>query len=101
MPLTYRHHHAVLPRDNALSSFSYCRLASPDAYDRHSVRSDVFLTPEQQAVVDTDVRGGQILKVIAFAGTGKTTSLRAWAEKRPYLRILYIAVSLIKGGGSP
>ena len=56
-------------------------------------KSEACLTPEQQAVVETNVRAGEILKVVAFAGTGKTTCLREWAARRPHLRILYAAVS--------
>ena len=36
---------------------------------------------------------GYLLKAVAFAGTGKTLCLRAWAQLRPYPRILYITVS--------
>ncbi|CAM9169915.1 unnamed protein product, partial [Sphacelaria rigidula] len=49
------------------------------------------LTPEQRAVVNSEVGPSQILKILASAGTGKTFCLRAWAQSRPHLRILYIA----------
>lgn len=49
------------------------------------------LTQEQQAIVDLELAPGQILKVIAFAGTGKTSTLVAYAQARPHLRFLYIA----------
>lgn len=41
----------------------------------------------------TDVKAGEVLTVLAFAGTGKTTCLRAYAQARPYLSILYLTVS--------
>jgi ABC-type phosphonate transport system ATPase subunit len=31
------------------------------------------LTQEQQEIVDCDLKPGEILKIVAFAGTGKTT----------------------------
>ncbi|MCX8016359.1 MAG: UvrD-helicase domain-containing protein [Rhodocyclaceae bacterium] len=46
------------------------------------------LTEEQQAVVQAD---GAIVAVNAFAGAGKTTTLKAFAEARPNQRILYLA----------
>lgn len=45
-------------------------------------------TPEQSAVVN--YKGGKLV-VIAFAGTGKTTTLIKYALANPTLRILYIA----------
>lgn len=48
-------------------------------------------TAEQQQIIDTDPVPGQILKILAFAGTGKTTTLVAYARKRPGLRFLYLA----------
>lgn len=53
-----------------------------------------MLTPEQRAVVETELQAGESLKVVAYAGTGKTLSLKMWAYVRPHLRILYLAVSL-------
>lgn len=49
------------------------------------------LTREQQAVAACNLAPGQVLKVMAFAGTGKTTTLKAFAEARPHLRFLYLA----------
>jgi len=48
-------------------------------------------TSEQQQIIDTDPVPGRILKILAFAGTGKTTTLVSYAAKRPGLRFLYIA----------
>ncbi len=51
------------------------------------------LTDEQEAVVDA-VLQGQDLKVQAFAGSGKTTTLlavaRAYLERHPGARVLYV-----------
>jgi F-box protein 18 (helicase) len=49
------------------------------------------LTPEQEAVVARDLTPGEVLKVIAFAGTGKTTTLVRYAAARPHMRFLYVA----------
>jgi F-box protein, helicase, 18 len=49
------------------------------------------LTEEQKQIVACDIGLGDILKVTALAGTGKTTTLVAYAEARPQLRFLYVA----------
>jgi F-box protein 18 (helicase) len=51
----------------------------------------IHLTEEQQAIVACDLEPGQTLKIMAFAGTGKTSTLIAYAQARPQLRFLYIA----------
>lgn len=45
-------------------------------------------TPEQEAIIGSKAA---VLKVAAFAGTGKTTTLRGFAEANPGQRILYVA----------
>ncbi|CAM9971552.1 unnamed protein product, partial [Laminaria digitata] len=52
------------------------------------------LTAEQRAIVLSDVKAGEVLTVLAFAGTGKTTCLRAYAQARPHLRILYLTFNV-------
>ncbi|WDP89361.1 MAG: ATP-dependent helicase [Desulfobacter sp.] len=49
------------------------------------------LTQEQRAIADCDLAPGETLKIMAFAGTGKTTTLEAYTRKRPDLRFLYVA----------
>lgn len=49
------------------------------------------LTEEQKQIVARDIGPGDILKVTALAGTGKTTTLVAYAQARPRLRFLYVA----------
>ena len=46
------------------------------------------LTEEQQVVVHSR---SEALKVVAFAGAGKTSTLRAYAQARPERRMLYLA----------
>lgn len=49
------------------------------------------LTEEQKEIVACDVGPGDIFKVTAMAGTGKTTTLVAYAQARPRVRFLYVA----------
>jgi F-box protein 18 (helicase) len=49
------------------------------------------LTEEQQQIVACNIGSGEILKVTALAGTGKTTTLVAYTRERPHLRFLYVA----------
>jgi F-box protein 18 (helicase) len=51
----------------------------------------IQLTEEQQTIVACDLKPGQTLKIIAFAGTGKTATLVAYARARPRMRFLYLA----------
>jgi F-box protein 18 (helicase) len=52
----------------------------------------VLLTDEQQGVVDS---AASELVVNAYAGTGKTTTLRAYAAARPQQRMLYLAFNKV------
>ncbi|XP_063304357.1 F-box DNA helicase 1 [Pelobates fuscus] len=47
------------------------------------------LTDEQQQIINHDIAPGQVMKIVAFAGTGKTSTLIEYAKKRPTLRFLY------------
>jgi F-box protein, helicase, 18 len=53
------------------------------------------LTDEQRDVAETNLSPGDLLLVQAFAGTGKTTTLRAMANKmyaqNPHKKVLYVA----------
>ncbi len=48
-------------------------------------------TEEQQEIIACDLAPGQTLKIMAFAGTGKTSSLVAYTQARPGMRFLYVA----------
>jgi hypothetical protein len=48
------------------------------------------LTVEQQQVVNTDIARGELMKVRAYAGTGKTRSLVEYARIRPGTKFLYV-----------
>ncbi|KAM6984740.1 F-box DNA helicase 1 [Aplochiton taeniatus] len=49
------------------------------------------VTHEQQQILNHDVQRDHVVKIMAFAGTGKTTTLVSYAQKRPHLRFLYVA----------
>lgn len=46
------------------------------------------LTPEQAKIAQAN---GRTVRVTAYAGTGKTSSLVAWAQAHPAMRTLYLA----------
>jgi F-box protein 18 (helicase) len=47
-------------------------------------------TKQQQAIIDSRIELGQILKIEAGAGTGKTETLIGFSKARPQSRILYL-----------
>ncbi|NXH09541.1 FBH1 helicase, partial [Bucco capensis] len=51
---------------------------------------EVKLTHEQQRILNHKIEPGHIVKVIAFAGTGKTSTLAMYAEKFADLNFLYV-----------
>ncbi|XP_078533407.1 F-box DNA helicase 1 isoform X2 [Lissotriton helveticus] len=53
-------------------------------------RSAVKLTHEQRQILNHDIAPGQVVKIMAFAGTGKTSTLIKYAERRPHLQFLYV-----------
>ena len=55
------------------------------------VEPTLQLTSEQKKIVAYDVEGDTTLNVIAFAGTGKTTTLIEYSRARPTLQFLYVA----------
>ena len=52
------------------------------------------LTDEQLAIVQATPQVGSVLRVLAFAGTGKTTALIAYAAARPSARMLYVVFNV-------
>ncbi|NXJ98225.1 FBH1 helicase, partial [Corythaixoides concolor] len=52
---------------------------------------EVKLTHEQQRILNHKIERGQIVKIMAFAGTGKTSTLVKYAEKFADLNFLYVA----------
>ncbi|XP_042324652.1 F-box DNA helicase 1 isoform X2 [Sceloporus undulatus] len=56
-----------------------------------SNRPPIQLTSEQQQILNHAVAPKQVVKIMAFAGTGKTSTLIRYAEKWSNLRFLYLA----------
>ncbi|XP_061662717.1 F-box DNA helicase 1 isoform X2 [Syngnathoides biaculeatus] len=53
--------------------------------------SHMKMTSEQHRVLSHDIEKDHVVKIVAFAGTGKTATLVKYAEQRPHLRFLYVA----------
>ncbi|XP_054608861.1 F-box DNA helicase 1 isoform X2 [Dunckerocampus dactyliophorus] len=53
--------------------------------------SGMNMTSEQLHILSHDIQKDHMVKIVAFAGTGKTTTLIKYAELRPELRFLYVA----------
>ncbi|XP_060100445.1 F-box DNA helicase 1 [Heteronotia binoei] len=56
-----------------------------------SASSNIQPTREQQLILNHAIVPGQVVKIMAFAGTGKTSTLIKYAEKWSNLRFLYLA----------
>ncbi|KFQ50403.1 F-box only protein 18, partial [Nestor notabilis] len=66
-------------------------VASCCRQDLRSSCPEVKLTHEQQRILNHKIERGQIVKIMAFAGSGKTLTLVKYAEKFADLRFLYVA----------
>ncbi|XP_054845336.1 F-box DNA helicase 1 [Eublepharis macularius] len=67
---------------------------SSASYESHrgcSANSNIQPTYEQQQILNHAIVPGQVVKIMAFAGTGKTSTLIKYAEKWSNLRFLYVA----------
>lgn len=47
--------------------------------------------PEFEAICCTNLLPGELMTIVAAAGSGKSTVLREYARQRPHLRILYLS----------
>ncbi|XP_050792760.1 F-box DNA helicase 1 isoform X2 [Gopherus flavomarginatus] len=67
-----------------------------------SNKLDIKLTHEQQRILNHTILPGQVVKIMAFAGTGKTSTLVKYAEKFPHLSFLYVAFNkaIVENGKS-
>ncbi|KAK0140728.1 F-box DNA helicase 1 [Merluccius polli] len=57
----------------------------------HNSESRYQVTHEQQQILSHDIQPDHLVKIMAFAGTGKTSTLVRFAEENPHLRFLYVA----------
>ncbi|XP_029521826.1 F-box DNA helicase 1 [Oncorhynchus nerka] len=65
--------------------------ALPTAITNQSGRAQVQVTHEQQQILNHDIHRDHVVKIMAFAGTGKTTTLIRYAQQRPHHHFLYMA----------
>ncbi|XP_077196476.1 F-box DNA helicase 1 isoform X2 [Paroedura picta] len=65
--------------------------SSYESSHRGSTGCDIQPTREQQLILNHAIMPGQVVKIMAFAGTGKTSTLIKYAEKWSSLRFLYLA----------
>ncbi|NXO02419.1 FBH1 helicase, partial [Rhinopomastus cyanomelas] len=78
--------------ENTLEAAQAAAEGPPEARGREDLcdSPEVNLTPEQQRILNHRIERGQVVKIMAFAGTGKTSTLVKYAEKFADLRFLYV-----------
>ncbi|XP_045554602.1 F-box DNA helicase 1-like [Salmo salar] len=54
----------------------------------------VQVTHKQQQILNHDIHRDHVVKIMAFAGTGKTTTLIRYAQQRPHLHFLYMTFKM-------
>mmetsp|Transcript_72638 Transcript_72638/g.132787 ORF Transcript_72638/g.132787 Transcript_72638/m.132787 type:complete len:1113 (+) Transcript_72638:23-3361(+) len=54
----------------------------------------INLTEEQASILLRDVKAEEMMVISAFAGTGKTSTLRMYTSLRPHLKFLYICFNV-------
>ncbi|KAM8740706.1 F-box DNA helicase 1 isoform 2-T2 [Acanthopagrus schlegelii] len=79
--LHYNIYYVLHLMENGPFTVSSCQSGQPQ----------IHLTSEQQQILSHDIQPDHVVKIVAFAGTGKTTTLVKYAEQRPHLRFLYVA----------
>ncbi|KAG1952844.1 F-box DNA helicase 1 [Pimephales promelas] len=62
------------------------KVPPPSLHDKRQ-----YTTHEQQQILNHDIQNHHVVKIMAFAGTGKTTTLVKYAQQRPQMRFLYLA----------
>ena len=75
-----------------LDSVTQGRPSNPEA-SYYQQEDAVTLTDEQKEILSCEVSGDEIIKINAFAGTGKTTTLLEYTRKHSQLQFLYVAFS--------
>ncbi|KAL7882540.1 hypothetical protein SRHO_G00001980 [Serrasalmus rhombeus] len=65
--------------------------ASPPLSPGDGREKQFQVTHEQQQVLNHDIQRDHTVKIMAFAGTGKTTTLVKYAQQRSDLRFLYVS----------
>lgn len=57
---------------------------------KYSFSRDVRFTHEQMRIINHELQKNQIVKIVAFAGTGKTSTLIEYTRLRPHLKFLNV-----------
>ncbi|XP_071960450.1 F-box DNA helicase 1-like [Antedon mediterranea] len=92
--LHYRLYYALYHYEMGCSlSYSSSRMVIKVLSDNSSEMpaSKHVMTQEQVAIVSYKLRPNEIVKIIAFAGTGKTSTLVHYTLRNPSMRFLYVA----------
>lgn len=77
-----------------LSSILDTRRSLQRTFQTRILGKQCRLTSEQRRIVNLQVSRTDVLKVNAFAGSGKTTTLVKFAEHRPGKRLLYLVFNV-------
>ncbi|XP_036419873.1 F-box DNA helicase 1-like [Colossoma macropomum] len=64
--------------------------APPVEGSRGTGEKQLQMTHEQQCIINHNMQPSHVVKVEAFAGTGKTNVLIKFSQQRPNLRLLYV-----------
>ncbi|XP_038067815.1 F-box DNA helicase 1-like [Patiria miniata] len=90
----YRVYHALYLFENSHAAVPLPSEGSSDhgAVSRNRLpRHSMPPTHEQWRIINHDIERGKVVKIVAFAGTGKTSTLVKYAERRPDTSFLYVA----------
>ncbi|NWT06676.1 FBH1 helicase, partial [Mionectes macconnelli] len=94
IPITNRIHynifHCLYLMENSSMATRSVEEEAPASRCRQDFWDEVKLTHEQQRILNHRIEPGQIVKIMAFAGTGKTSTLAKYAAKFPELNFLYV-----------
>jgi hypothetical protein len=61
-----------------------------EKFKKEAREKNFVLSEEQERIVKQKIEPGQILRVNAYAGTGKTETCRWYVAERPHLKFLYL-----------
>ncbi|XP_072027238.1 F-box DNA helicase 1-like [Amphiura filiformis] len=96
--LHYRVFYALYLYENSFSDVgtpslaeNYLAIGQQSRHHRQNTGGGVRLTHEQMRIVTYDPKPNEVIKIVAFAGTGKTTTLIRYAQRRPTTQFLYVA----------
>lgn len=77
-------------REKSFSRPSERNQAAATATGQRQASSNMQPTYEQYRIINYDLKPGDYVRIVAFAGTGKTTTLLKYCEARPHQRFLVV-----------